>query len=69
MKIVCSVFFEMKTVTFENVLVWMVENDAKMLVWVKIFFSVFFKMNTETFENALVWMGPNKRDVRLIEYE
>jgi len=57
---ICYFFlcFEMKMVTFENILVWMVENDAKMLVWVKIFFSVFFKMNTETFENALVWMGP-----------
>ena len=48
----------MKAETSENVLVWMVENDAKTLVWLKIFCSVFFVMKTETVENALVWMGP-----------
>ena len=40
------------------VLVWTGENDAKTLVWAKIFCFVFFEMKTETFENALVWSGP-----------
>ena len=45
----------------------MVENDAKMPVWVKIFCSVFFEMKTETFENRLAWMGSKRWQLEITD--